>query len=115
MYRQLSPACQKILVSTTYDDSSLEIARSFIENPIEILLSSPVELPLDNITQMYVRCDSPEDKHQVIHNIDRLLRSMNANQKRPVAQAFIFCNVMGKCEMCLSEMEIEFIQSFADK
>lgn len=98
LHRQLSPTCQMILVSTTYDCSSMKIAESITRNPIMLTLL-PEQQSLDSITQFYVRCDSQEDKYQAIRNIYELLCSMNANNnRRPLAQAFTFCNVrMKKC------------------
>lgn len=72
----------------------MEIARSVVKDPIVKTLL-PKEQPLDNITQIYVRCNSQADKYQAIQDIYELHCAMNtAGSRRIVALPFVFCNVM---------------------
>lgn len=81
--RQLSPRCQMMFFSATYEQRVMEFAEYIVSNPIVIRLRRDQE-SLDNIKQYYVQCNNQEDKYQAIQNIYGVIT---------VGQAIIFCHV----------------------
>lgn len=82
-FRQLSPKCQMLLFSATYDRHVMEFAQHIVKNPIVIKLKREQE-SLDNIKQYYVRCRNQDDKYTAIQNIYGVIT---------IGQAIIFCHV----------------------
>lgn len=85
LHRQLSPKCQMMFFSATYDRSVMDFAEHIVKNPIIIRLKREQE-SLDNIKQYYVKCRDQEQKYQAIQNIYGVIT---------VGQAIIFCHVSG--------------------
>lgn len=81
--RQLSPKCQMLLFSATYDRQVMDFAQLIVKNPIIIKLKREQE-SLDNIKQYYVRCRNQDEKYQAIQNIYGVIT---------IGQAIIFCHV----------------------
>lgn len=54
--RGLSPQCQLLLFSATYDQEVMQFAQTVIPDPIVIRLRKEEE-SLDNIKQFYINCD----------------------------------------------------------
>lgn len=84
--RQLSPQCQMMLFSATYEGKVMEFAQHIVKNPIVIKLLREQE-SLDNIKQYYVRCRNQDDKYIAIQNIYGVIT---------IGQAIIFCHVSGR-------------------
>lgn len=83
LHRQLSPKCQMMFFSATYDRSVMEFAEHIVKNPIIIRLLKEQE-SLENIKQYYVKCKNQDEKYQAIQNIYGVIT---------VGQAIIFCHV----------------------
>lgn len=81
--RLLSPDCQMMFFSATYDEEVMEFAEAIVTNPVTIRLKREEE-SLDNIKQYYVMCKSQEDKYTAIANIYGVVT---------IGQAMIFCHV----------------------
>lgn len=81
--RQLSPTCQMLFFSATYEERVMEFAEYIAPQSIIIRLKREEE-SLDNIKQYYVRCNNDKEKYQAIRNIYGLIT---------VGQAIIFCQV----------------------
>ncbi|XP_063704816.1 DEAD-box helicase Dbp80 isoform X1 [Culicoides brevitarsis] len=82
IHKQLSPRCQMMFFSATYDKEVMEFAEYIVPNPIVIRLLREQE-SLDNIKQFYVKCRNLDDKYQAISNIYGVIT---------VGQAIIFCH-----------------------
>ena len=82
-FRLLSPTCQMMFFSATYDTEVMEFANTIVSNPTTITVPREEE-SLDNIKQYYVVCQSLEDKYQAITNIYGVIT---------IGQAMIFCRV----------------------
>lgn len=78
----LSPECQMMFFSATYDEEVMEFAEAIVTNPVTIRLKREEE-SLDNIKQYYVMCKSYEDKYTAIANIYGVVT---------IGQAMIFCH-----------------------
>ncbi|XP_060106899.1 ATP-dependent RNA helicase DDX25 [Heteronotia binoei] len=79
--RVLSPDCQMLLFSATFDDPVLLFAQRIVPDPNVIKLRRE-ELTLDNIRQYYFLCENNEDKYKALCNIYGSIT---------VGQAMIFC------------------------
>lgn len=81
IHKQLPEACQMMLFSATYDDEVVNFAHAIIKNPVTLRLKREEET-LENIRQMYVECNSEEEKYRAISNIFSI----------PVGSAMFFCH-----------------------
>ncbi|KAL8173770.1 UNVERIFIED_CONTAM: ATP-dependent RNA helicase ddx25 [Gekko kuhli] len=79
--RVLSPDCQMLLFSATFEDPVLLFAQRIVPDPNIIKLRRE-ELTLDNIRQYYFVCENNEDKYKALCNIYGSIT---------VGQAIIFC------------------------
>ncbi|XP_050024950.1 DEAD-box helicase Dbp80 [Dermacentor andersoni] len=82
IHKRLSPNCQMMLFSATYDKDVMEFAEMIISNPVVIRLRKEEET-LENIKQYYVVCASKEEKFSAISNIYGVLA---------IGQTIIFCH-----------------------
>lgn len=82
IHKQLSPDCQMMFFSATYDADVMQFANYIVHKPITITLRKEQE-SLDNIKQFYVKCDDQQEKYQAIMNIYGVIT---------VGQAIIFCH-----------------------
>lgn len=82
-FSKLSPACQILLFSATYDEQVMEFARDYVPNPIEIRVKR-TQLPLKNIKQYYLLFNDWMEKYQALTDIYGGFT---------VGQAIIFCDV----------------------
>uniref|UniRef100_A0A336N4J2 RNA helicase n=2 Tax=Culicoides sonorensis TaxID=179676 RepID=A0A336N4J2_CULSO len=82
IHKQLSPKCQMMFFSATYDKEVMDFAEYIVPNPIVIRLLREQE-SLDNIKQFYVKCRDIDEKYQAISNIYGVIT---------VGQAIIFCH-----------------------
>ncbi|QQP42326.1 Uncharacterized protein FKW44_016946 [Caligus rogercresseyi] len=78
--KNLSPECQMMLFSATYDKDVMNFAENIISSPLIRLKRE--EETLDNIKQYYVSCETLESKHAAISNIYGVIT---------IGQAMIFC------------------------
>lgn len=81
--RKLTPNCQMMLFSATYDEKVMRFAMKIIADPVTIRLKREEE-SLDNIKQYYVLCSTRDEKFQALSNIYGVLS---------IGQAIIFCQV----------------------
>jgi len=82
IHKQLSPECQMMLFSATYDSHVMDFAENIIPNPVIIRLRREEE-SLDNIKQYWVQCETPQEKYMSIANIYGVVT---------IGQAMIFCH-----------------------
>lgn len=82
IHKNLSPTCQMMFFSATYDQEVMDFAEHIVKNPITIRLKREEE-SLDNISQYYVRCASQQEKYDAVTNIYGTVG---------VGQAIIFCH-----------------------
>ncbi|XP_074039484.1 DEAD-box helicase Dbp80-like [Leptinotarsa decemlineata] len=82
IHKNLSPSCQMMFFSATYDQEVMDFAEHIVKNPITIRLKREKEI-LDNIAQYYVRCQTHQDKYNALTNIYGTVG---------VGQAIIFCH-----------------------
>ncbi|XP_060534383.1 DEAD-box helicase Dbp80 [Cylas formicarius] len=82
IHKNLSPNCQMMFFSATYDQEVMDFAEHIVKNPVIIRLKREEE-SLDNIAQYYVRCATPEEKYAALTNIYGTVG---------VGQAIIFCH-----------------------
>uniref|UniRef100_A0A8D9AYV2 RNA helicase n=1 Tax=Cacopsylla melanoneura TaxID=428564 RepID=A0A8D9AYV2_9HEMI len=80
--KRLSPECQIMLFSATYDKDVMEFAQDMVPNPLIIKLKREEE-SLDNIKQHYVVCKNIDEKYEAIANIYGVVT---------IGQAMIFCH-----------------------
>ena len=78
--KSLSPSCQMMFFSATYDEPVMEFADMIVPNPIIIKLKREEE-SLDNINQYYVECPNEQSKYISLANIFGTIS---------MGQAFIF-------------------------
>lgn len=79
--RALSPDCQILLFSATYDDEIRRFASDIVPNAVEIHLKRE-EQSLVNIRQFYVVTKTEEDKYRALANLFGTIS---------IGQTFIFC------------------------
>lgn len=80
--KRLSPTCQIMLFSATYDQEVMDFAQAMVPNPVIIKLKREEE-SLDNIKQHYVLCRSIDEKYEAVSNIYGVVT---------IGQAMIFCH-----------------------
>lgn len=80
--KALSPECQLMLFSATYDEAVMEFAEMIIPDPIIMRLKREEE-SLENINQYYVECHNDVDKYKALANLFGTIS---------MGQAFIFCH-----------------------
>ncbi|KAL1459165.1 hypothetical protein WDU94_011172 [Cyamophila willieti] len=80
--KRLSPECQIMLFSATYDKEVMEFAQDMVPNPLIIKLKREEE-SLDNIKQHYVLCKNIDEKYEAVSNIYGVVT---------IGQAMIFCH-----------------------
>ncbi|CAF2230180.1 unnamed protein product [Rotaria magnacalcarata] len=81
LVKGLNPACQMMLFSATYSDEVMAFAREIVTQPIVLRLKREKQA-LNNIRQLFIRCDNPEQKFYAIEQIYAHL---------VLGQAMIFC------------------------
>lgn len=82
IHKRLSPNCQMMLFSATYDKDVMDFAEMIISNPVVIRLRKEEE-SLENIRQFYVMCGTNDEKYQAISNIYGVLA---------IGQTIVFCH-----------------------
>lgn len=82
IHKRLSPSCQMMLFSATYEKEVMDFAEMIISNPVVIRLRKEEE-SLENIKQFYVMCTDLEDKFKAISNIYGVLA---------IGQTIVFCH-----------------------
>ncbi|PNF43328.1 DEAD-box helicase Dbp80 [Cryptotermes secundus] len=82
IHKLLSPNCQMMFFSATYEQDVMEFAEGIVSNPVVIRLKREEE-SLHNIKQYYVMCRNLEDKYTAIANIYGVVT---------IGQAMIFCH-----------------------
>lgn len=88
LLRGLSPQCQMLLFSATYDTSVMEFAEKVIPNDPVIIKLRREEESLENIKQYYIECHDQEEKFIALANIYGAIS---------IGQSMIFCAVRNKC------------------
>jgi len=88
---------QTVLLSATMPNEILEITKSFMQDPIRILVKQEV-LTLDGIKQFYINCEKEEWKLPTLQDLYETLS---------ISQAVIFCNTRRKVEMIHGGMDKE--------
>ncbi|KAK4314555.1 hypothetical protein Pmani_014159 [Petrolisthes manimaculis] len=81
IHKQLPKECQMMLFSATYVDEVVNFAKAIFKDPVTFRLRREDET-LKNIRQMYVECNSTEEKYEAISNIFTSL----------VGSAMFFCH-----------------------
>lgn len=79
--RALSPDCQIMFFSATYDENVMEFAEMIVSNPLVLRLKREEE-SLENIDQFYIECNNDFDKYKALANLFGTLT---------IGQVFIFC------------------------
>jgi ATP-dependent RNA helicase DDX19/DBP5 len=79
--KSLSPNCQMMFFSATYDQQVMEFADMIVPNPVIIKLKREEE-SLDNIKQYFVECPNEQAKYEALANFFGTL---------DIGQTFIFC------------------------
>uniref|UniRef100_L7M813 RNA helicase n=1 Tax=Rhipicephalus pulchellus TaxID=72859 RepID=L7M813_RHIPC len=97
IHKRLSPNCQMMLFSATYDKDVMEFAEMIISNPVVIRLRKEEE-SLENIRQYYVVCSSKEEKFSAISNIYGVLA---------IGQTIVFCHTRQAAVWLAGEMTKE--------
>lgn len=82
IHKQLSPKCQMLFFSATYDQEVMQFAMHIVPDPIIIRVEQK-KLSLDNIKQYSILCKSDDEKYSAIQNIYGNLS---------IGQAIIFCH-----------------------
>lgn len=82
IHKQLSPKCQMLFFSATYEKEVMNFAQHIVPNPTIIRLLREQE-SLDNIKQYYVKCSDEDEKYNAIQNIYGGIT---------IGQAIIFCH-----------------------
>ncbi|KAI8796260.1 ATP-dependent RNA helicase DDX19A [Biomphalaria glabrata] len=82
LQKGLSPNCQMLLFSATYDESVMAFAEKIIPNDPVIIKLRREEESLDNIKQYYIECSSQEEKFEALSNIYGAIS---------IGQSMIFC------------------------
>ncbi|THD27501.1 ATP-dependent RNA helicase dbp-5 [Fasciola hepatica] len=94
---KLSPACQILLFSATYDEQVMEFARDYVPNPIEIRVKR-TQLPLKNIKQYYLLFNDWVEKYQALTDIYGGFS---------VGQAIIFCDTRKEASWLEGRMTLD--------
>eukprot|EP00163_Fabomonas_tropica_P033964 TRINITY_DN9228_c0_g1_i2.p2 TRINITY_DN9228_c0_g1~~TRINITY_DN9228_c0_g1_i2.p2 ORF type:complete len:370 (+),score=128.25 TRINITY_DN9228_c0_g1_i2:253-1362(+) len=94
IFRQLNPNTQVVLLSATMPVEVLEVTRSFMREPIRILVKRD-ELTLEGIKQFYIAVDREEWKLETLCDLYETLT---------ITQAVIFCNTRRKVDWLTEKM-----------
>lgn len=94
VYRHLPPQVQIVLVSATLPPQVLELARTFMTDPVRILVARD-ELTLDGIRQFFVAVEREEWKFDTLCDLYDTLT---------ITQAVIFVNSRKKCDWLAEKM-----------
>ncbi|KAJ3656758.1 hypothetical protein Zmor_015807 [Zophobas morio] len=97
IHKNLSPSCQMMFFSATYDQQIMEFAEVIVPDPITIRLKREEE-SLDNIQQYYVKCADPQEKYNAVTNIYGTVG---------VGQAIIFCHTRRTASWLAQKMSKE--------
>ncbi|XP_063913665.1 DEAD-box helicase Dbp80 [Zophobas morio] len=97
IHKNLSPSCQMMFFSATYDQQIMEFAEVIVPDPITIRLKREEE-SLDNIQQYYVKCAGPQEKYNAVTNIYGTVG---------VGQAIIFCHTRRTASWLAEKMSKE--------
>jgi len=97
IHKNLSPECQMLLFSATYDQNVMDFAENIVSNPVTIKLRREEE-SVGNIKQYYVNCDTPEAKYRSIANIYGVVT---------IGQAIIFCHTRKTASWLVEKMTEE--------
>jgi len=97
IHKNLSPECQMLLFSATYDQNVMDFAENIVSNPVTIKLRREEE-SVGNIKQYYVNCDTPEAKYRSIANIYGVVT---------IGQAIIFCHTRKTASWLVEKMTDE--------
>ena len=97
IHKNLSPECQMLLFSATYDRAVMDFAENIVSSPVTIKLRREEESVV-NIKQYYVNCDSPEAKYRSIANIYGVVT---------IGQAIIFCHTRKTASWLVEKMTEE--------
>uniref|UniRef100_A0A0B7AUV5 RNA helicase n=1 Tax=Arion vulgaris TaxID=1028688 RepID=A0A0B7AUV5_9EUPU len=82
LQKGLSPDCQMLLFSATYDTDVMSFAAKIIPNDPVIIKLRREEESLDNIKQFYIDCNSQDEKFKALSNIYGAIS---------IGQSMIFC------------------------
>lgn len=88
-------AFQTVLLSATMPNEILEITKSFMQDPVRILVKQEV-LTLDGIKQFFIDCEKEEWKLPTLLDIYETLS---------IAQAVLFCNTRRRVEYLQTELD----------
>lgn len=97
IHKNLSPTCQMLLFSATYDQAVMDFAENIVSNPVTIKLRREEE-SINNIKQYYVNCETPEAKYRSIANIYGVIT---------IGQAMIFCHTRKTASWLVDKMTAE--------
>jgi len=97
IHKNLSPSCQMLLFSATYDQAVMDFAENIVSNPVTIKLRREEE-SINNIKQYYVNCETPEAKYRSIANIYGVIT---------IGQAMIFCHTRKTASWLVDKMTAE--------
>jgi superfamily II DNA/RNA helicase len=89
-----STKCKMCLVSATFPDSLLDITKTFMTDPVKILLKKE-NLTLDGICQFFVNVDEEKYKYETIKDLYTALH---------IKQAIIFVNTKQRAEDLAKQM-----------
>jgi ATP-dependent RNA helicase DDX19/DBP5 len=96
IHKKLSPSCQVMSFSITYDLKCMEFAEVLVPDPI-IISPKKGEESLDNIQRYYVKCADPQEKYNAVTNIYGTLDG----------QAIIFCHTRHTANWLAQKMSKE--------
>lgn len=97
IFLTLASNVQAVLVSATLSAEVMSVAKSFLRNPVNILL--PVEeVPLSSIKQFYVDCERSECKTSVLCDLYETLS---------ISKSIIFCNTRVSAERLTEDLTSE--------
>lgn len=97
IHKQLSPKCQMLFFSATYEKDVMDFAQHIVKDPTIIRLLREQE-SLDNIKQYYVRCKNEDEKYQAIQNIYGGIT---------IGQAIIFCHTRKAAGWLAGKMSLD--------
>ena len=95
LFQLLPPAVQVVLLSATMPEEVLEVTKSFMNNPIQILVKRD-ELTLEGIKQFFIGVEKEEWKFDTLSDLYETVS---------VTQAVIFTNTKRKVEWLAAAMK----------
>lgn len=95
IYCKLPTNIQVILLSTTMPADVLEVAKTFMQDPMKILVKKEEELSVEGIQQFYVYTETEEKKLESLRGL---------YNKLTITQAVIFVNTRGKADWLTQEL-----------